>query len=450
MARLILTEGDQRRRFRLNPGTLTIGSGETATLTLASDEVAEVHAELEYDGEQLVLRTKKGVMPATSRGRKLGTEHTLEAGVPVKIGDAELVLETDESAAQPAKAPARAGAGTRRRKVVADAPAGKARQPVVESRRRTTSGKSMPTWLILLLVAGGAAGGYYVIGGFAESAGKRMVSEISVQHNVESALDERDFNTARAEFQRLDEAVSEGMVLSPEWQGIFDGLRKRTAEVAAAADLAEFNVRGTEYLQKQIRNFEKTYLRKNTRPAARVFVTRLRQFKKDFPQHSELDWCTRMEERYAPIAQLHEPDTFEDVKFQLRMLTGGIPKDFVHSREIVDIFLKTADEAGRDKVLALWDEKEGERQEYFDDRIEQAKYFWERDQRGKAVEVLVKLVALVGDPEMADDAAGRIAAMGEDVVPAMRGYKNDRPEDFALMMENGVMNAFLSEHGLLE
>ena len=49
MARLIVEEGGKARRFKLNPGTLTIGSGESATLTLESSELAEVHAELEFD-----------------------------------------------------------------------------------------------------------------------------------------------------------------------------------------------------------------------------------------------------------------------------------------------------------------------------------------------------------------------------------------------------------------
>ena len=45
MARLILEEDGQTRRFRLNEGKLTIGSGEAATLRCHSADVAEVHAE---------------------------------------------------------------------------------------------------------------------------------------------------------------------------------------------------------------------------------------------------------------------------------------------------------------------------------------------------------------------------------------------------------------------
>ena len=46
MARLILDDGGKRRAFKLNPGRMTIGSGEGATLRLDSGDVAEVHAEL--------------------------------------------------------------------------------------------------------------------------------------------------------------------------------------------------------------------------------------------------------------------------------------------------------------------------------------------------------------------------------------------------------------------
>ena len=51
---------------------------------------------------------------------------------------------------------------------------------------------------------------------------------------------------------------------------------------------------------------------------------------------------------------------------------------------------------------------------------------------------------------MADDAAGRIVAMGDDVVAAMKGYKSDRPVDFEGLAANRVMRPFLDEHGLID
>ena len=62
MATLILEEGGNTRRFRLNQGKVTIGSGESCTLTIADDNVAEVHAELELLKDSATLRLKKGVM----------------------------------------------------------------------------------------------------------------------------------------------------------------------------------------------------------------------------------------------------------------------------------------------------------------------------------------------------------------------------------------------------
>ena len=69
MARLILEEGGQRRAFRVNEGKLTIGSSESCTLTLASPDVAEIHAELEVHGEEITLRPRPGVTPPRVLGK---------------------------------------------------------------------------------------------------------------------------------------------------------------------------------------------------------------------------------------------------------------------------------------------------------------------------------------------------------------------------------------------
>ena len=50
MARLTLTDGDKTRRFNLSTGKASFGSGSSAALRIASDEVADVHGVLELPG----------------------------------------------------------------------------------------------------------------------------------------------------------------------------------------------------------------------------------------------------------------------------------------------------------------------------------------------------------------------------------------------------------------
>ena len=63
----------------------------------------------------------------------------------------------------------------------------------------------------------------------------------------------------------------------------------------------------------------------------------------------------------------------------------------------------------------------------------------------------MQLVIKVGDPDMALSAAREIVAFQVvgDVVPALRGYKSTRPEDFELLMELEILRNFAQEQGVL-
>ncbi|MGK0218549.1 MAG: hypothetical protein ACI9HE_002043, partial [Planctomycetota bacterium] len=66
--RLILEENGETRRFKLNQGTLTVGSGESCTLTVQSEDVADVHLEIRVDGEDVIVVPRKGVGPVKVGG----------------------------------------------------------------------------------------------------------------------------------------------------------------------------------------------------------------------------------------------------------------------------------------------------------------------------------------------------------------------------------------------
>ena len=61
MVRLILEEGGNKRAFKLNDGTLTIGSADSCSLTLESDDVAGEHAELVIESGEVTLKPRAGV-----------------------------------------------------------------------------------------------------------------------------------------------------------------------------------------------------------------------------------------------------------------------------------------------------------------------------------------------------------------------------------------------------
>ena len=86
MARLIVEVGGTTRRFKLGDGKLTLGSGESATLTLASEELAEVHAEIEVSGDQVTVRTRKGTLPPKVRGADAKGDVALKPGTAAAGG----------------------------------------------------------------------------------------------------------------------------------------------------------------------------------------------------------------------------------------------------------------------------------------------------------------------------------------------------------------------------
>jgi len=102
MARLTLEEGGAARSFRVGDGVLTIGSGEGARLRLTSEGVAEIHAELEIQGERCVLRPKPGVLPPKLAGADVTEQREVPSGASIVLGGAVLRVEADEASAPPA------------------------------------------------------------------------------------------------------------------------------------------------------------------------------------------------------------------------------------------------------------------------------------------------------------------------------------------------------------
>ena len=157
MVRLILEEGGQRRAFKVNQGKLTIGSSESCTLTIASEDVAENHAELEIAGDVITLRPRKGVLPPMMFGQPVKGERSLTLGSEFTIGDAKFRIEDPDAPAQAAAQPGAGASRSSRRggKTVGTPKNVPQRRTGERTRPVATIERGMPSWLIVVLLLGG-------------------------------------------------------------------------------------------------------------------------------------------------------------------------------------------------------------------------------------------------------------------------------------------------------
>jgi len=246
------------------------------------------------------------------------------------------------------------------------------------------------------------------------------------------------------------DAIPEGVELDAAFAQQVEDLR---AEIHAAIErvaLADHNMRGNEWLQTQLKNFEAQRLAgKPERPKIRVFLKRCDEFEAEYPQHPEIDWVQRMRERYAGFVDLSQPPTYEDVEFEVEALTWADPRDFKQAFGILDAYLETAEGDDRARALAFYDEKLRERDEWFEDKLQQARWEYERDSLGTSLAWLIRIILFTGDDVMAEAAASELVKF-PDLVPRLRGYRNLEPEKFALLVQQPTVAAYVREHPLDE
>lgn len=444
MARLILQEGDRTRRFKLNEGTLTIGSGASATVTVESEEIAEVHVELEFRDGRAMLRPRPGVAPVSVQGRKVQGEVALKPGVTARFGDVRVSIELEE-AATPGKSGTKPRAGAAGG-VSRSAGGGGGASRVQRTRRTTSGGPSVPSWLIVVGVLAVAAGGYAMLDNFAADAGAREFDAKASQVRIEQKLASADFSGVLREFEeKID--VQEG--LDPEWKALFEGYRKEALALKAEAEEIARNKQGNDYFETQLRKYVDGYLEDNGRPQARVLMKRMKSFQDRWPTHPEVDWCDRMKRRFESIADMSSPDTWADIEWEVKTLTWAKPRYYRDAFALLERFYQSAEGSDRDAALALMEEKETEQKEFFDDRMLEAKHQYEyKKDYSAALGELVQLVMHLNDQDMATRAAEMIVAMPY-IEGAMAGIQRERPDDFALLAANPVMRKYFEEKGLL-
>ncbi len=448
MTRLIVEEGGARRGFKVGDGVLTIGSGEGAALRLTSDDVAEIHAELGVEDGRATLRTRPGVLAPVVGGVPVSGSVELKHGVPVKIGSAKLTVEYAEAPAsrRPAavarkRSGARPGAARPRRSEQGD---GKR-----ERRSRTRARQKRGPWVSLAIFAGAVAAlalFVFFVGplllGEAEPIFQPAVRVNRAREKVAKGLHE-------AALAELD-AIPASIELDPAFRQQIDDMRTDIAANIERIALADHNLRGNETLQTQLKNFESRRLAgKAERPQIRVFLKRCDEFEAEYPRHPEIDWVRRMRERYAAAVDLTEPPTYADIEFEIEALTWADPRDFKQAFQILDRFIESAVDDDRAAALTLYDEKLRHRDEWFEDKMQQARWEYERDSLGVSMAWLVRIIVYTGDEVMAERAAQELIRFPK-LVERLRGYRRHSPDSYEILTAQPTMAAFVRDNPLDE
>ena len=214
---LILEENGQTRRFKLKPGTLTVGSSNACTLTVASDDVADVHFELRISEEGVEVLPRKGVSTIKLGGVALKAPAKLAAGKKLQFGSAVMQVKVaPEASATPSVERKAGGAAGRPSPSKKSAPSKRASSPTrsgVKRQTRRKQEKSIPTWATLLLLLPLVAVGYKIFVSFGESTSKRAFDAKASYTRIEESLALGNFKLAAEELEKVDAQVG----LEAEW-----------------------------------------------------------------------------------------------------------------------------------------------------------------------------------------------------------------------------------------
>jgi hypothetical protein len=432
MTRLILEEGGKRRAFKVGDGVISIGSGAHAALKLASAGVAELHAELVIHGGRVTLKPKPGVMPPKMGPRSLTAETELKPGASVKIGDATLTVEAPEGAATPAE-----------RAVAAAAKAPQKEDWQRSNRELYKSGGLKPAHMLMLLVPLGLVG-FFVFKKMAEQSAPDVFAGQTYLYRAQDFFKSGMPDSAQKELERIPADA----IIPPEIKAQIDALRVQIAESQRVSQLTAENDAGSKYFETQLKSYEQTRLQgKIDKPAVRVFLKRIAEFEARWPRHPQLEWTKRMKDSYGVLVDMKAPATYADIEFEVKSLTWANPRDYKQALAVLQRFADGAQPDERAKALALIDTTLAERKAWYEDRTQQAKFEYDRNQVAKAVNWLLVLATNTGDEEMENAAAARLLQF-PDIEEHFRGYRTARPDWWPEIAANKTIAAWLRENPL--
>jgi predicted negative regulator of RcsB-dependent stress response len=438
MTRLILEEGGKRRAFKVGDGVITIGSGPNAALKLASGGVAELHAELVIQGGAVTLKPKPGVLPPKLGPKALTGDTPLAAGSVVTIGEAKLSIDPPEGGAAPAAAPAVTGGRAAPREKTVE------KQEWQRSAREMHSSKGLKPAHMLIILVPLAIVGFFV---FKKMAEQDAPNAFQAQTQYFRAVEMLKSGLAEQAQTEID-TISADAPRTPELQAQIEQLKLEIAEARRIGELEKVNKSGTQFLDTQLKNFEAQRMQgKVQSPTVRVFLKRLAEFERRWPQHPELEWVQRQKQIYSKMVDLKAPPTYEDVAFEVETLTWANPRDYKQAFAILQRFVESASADDRVKTQALMDKLTTARKEWYDDRTLQAQHEYKNNQVGKAVSWLLILATYSGDDEMEQTAAKRLLDFPR-VDEHLRGYRDTRGDWWPAISANRTIAEWLKTNPL--
>lgn len=298
--------------------------------------------------------------------------------------------------------------------------------------RRPTSSNGPPVIVMILGLLGGIALLYYLF-----SSGANNKDADAMMAAAQRAFDD-GASAAQVEI-RLREAeadpdmTAEQRVLANK---IREGLKVRDAE----AIKNQSNMIGSKYLERKLRNYADEHLAgKPQTSRIRIFIKRTDYFLKRWPDHPEVDWVKRERDRFKGAIDLNAPLTFEDVAWEVEILTRAKPRDYKEALDAIDEFIATANDDDKKRAKILRSEVIVDRAEMHEENMVQAKRMFEyENDETKSISRLVWGVIGTGDETMSNEAASYLLKM-PNCDAFLRGYRTTQPLVFERLAEHPML-----------
>jgi hypothetical protein len=205
---------------------------------------------------------------------------------------------------------------------------------------------------------------------------------------------------------------------------------------------------GDAWKREHLDEFEQSHLHGTPEPGAiRFYLERLAEFAERWPEHREIEWARRMQQRYAPMASLAQPPAIADLAFAVRFHTRAEAQDWASALAAIGEFLRSAPASEHAAATSLRDETLAARRVWFDEKLAEARAQDVLGNDGQAVAWLVRIVVHAGEAQMADEAARELVAR-EDLADYLRGYRSQSAEGFAVLAAQPRIADYLRSHPL--
>lgn len=450
--RLIVQDGEEKRAIRLSPGTLTVGSAETAAVRLSAPGVAPEHLAIHVEGEGVEIEVLAPRHTTELSGQAIEGRVDWPHGALLVVGSARMKADLREKPKAAAPAPVRSGAprGGRaegRSGSARGASGGGARPARVQRSSRPRAQRSFPTWLILLLAVPAILVAWKAFQSVAQSSASEGFAPKTSEERLVEAIRMGDTTSAEVEMAKVR---ANWKSLTPEWTARFEELEKQIKKEVASGDAFMIEAEGEKHIDMRLQRFIDRNLRENGRPEAREFMRRADRFLQLYPGHSKTDWVERMKAQFGKYAKMNEPPTAEDLLFELKYLTEGSPRDYHKAHEIIAAFQK--DNGPTPEISAFAAGLSASEEEYYYREMDLAEGLWERETAGsqqKALGTALAVMACLSRDDLAEDGVAKLKGV-HDIQNVLRALQK-RPE-WAEPLEQcarrPAFKAFLKEMGL--